>query len=162
MRTFHRCGRCLYRNSETNQCGRLKITVSAEQDACPSYIDQTYLTTCTFCGRQLPIRNAVIFSDGEEVHHACNDCANLSGYCHTCAAASSCLFNTDPSPIPMLVQKQIRQGNMVSVTTVKNTERVKVTCAVGCKCFDSEFSVCNKEQQEKTCQNYTMNWRKNL
>ena len=85
----------------------------------------------------------------------CPNCNKLLGTCRTCQNGNLCTFETDPSPLPKIVQKQIRQGNMTAVTQVMNPERVAITCQKGCPCYSPDFS-CSK-QNRGACQQYHMN-----
>ena len=83
----------------------------------------------------------------------CPDCAAQRYKCPTCETARLCDFETNPSSIPKIIQKQIRQGNMISVVTTKNPERIEITCKKNCPCFNHEKQCCNKELYGE-CDNY--------
>ena len=55
------------------------------------------------------------------------------------SAPAFCSFENDPSPLPKIVQKQVRQGNMTAITQVRNPERIEITCKKDCPCYDPEF-----------------------
>ena len=92
---------------------------------------------CETCGR--PTQQQVLCPDGDNWHILCPNCASQLNTCAFCKKANTCTFETDPSPLPKMVQKQIRQGNMISVTTEMNPERIRQTCEKGCDCFDANF-----------------------
>ena len=92
---------------------------------------------CETCGR--PIDQQVLCPDGDMWHILCPNCASQLNSCSFCKKVNTCLFETDPSPLPKMIQKQIRQGPMISVTTEKNPERIRQTCKKGYDCFDSNF-----------------------
>ena len=92
---------------------------------------------CETCGR--PTEHQFLCPDGDSWHILCGNCVSQLNTCTFCKKVNICAFETDPSPVPKMVQQQIRQGPMISVTTVKNPERVKITCEKGCNCFNAEF-----------------------
>lgn len=97
---------------------------------------------CETCGR--PTEQQVLCPDGDNWHILCPNCAFQLNTCAFCKKVNTCTFETDPSPLPKMVQKQIRQGSMITVTTVKNPDRIAITCKMGCPCYDSEFE-CMRE-----------------
>ena len=92
---------------------------------------------CETCGR--PTDQQILCLDGDVWHILCPNCASQLNSCSFCKKVNTCLFETDPSPLPKMIQKQIRQGPMISVTTEKNPERIRQTCEKGCDCFDPNF-----------------------
>ena len=92
---------------------------------------------CETCGR--PTEQQVLCPDGDNWHILCPNCASQLNTCAFCKKVNVCTFETDPSPLPKMVQKQIRQGPMISVTTEMNPERIRQTCEKGCDCFDANF-----------------------
>lgn len=100
---------------------------------------QQELEVCDICGSMM-IKTAAIVDYDEQMHLICGNCAENFHSCRTCYCRS-CAFGSDPSPIPKMVQKQFRQGNMITVTEVLNPERIRVTCQNPknpCPCFDNE------------------------
>ena len=91
---------------------------------------------CETCGR--PTEQQVLCPDGDNWHILCPNCASQLNTCAFCKKVNGCAFETDPSPLPKMVQKQIRQGPITSVVTVKNPELVRNTCQKGCPCYDPE------------------------
>ena len=92
---------------------------------------------CETCGR--PTEQQILAPDGDIWHILCPNCAAQLNACAFCKKVNICTFETDPSPLPKMVQKQIRQGPMISVTTEMNPERIRQTCEKGCDCFDVNF-----------------------
>lgn len=94
---------------------------------------------CDYCGRTpapiIEIMNNTI---------CCVECYRKWDTCALCIHGSKCAFETDPSPLPKIVQKTIRQGNMTVQQTVKNPDRIRELCQFSCPCFDEEFG-CFKE-----------------
>lgn len=79
----------------------------------------------------------------------CSKCAEELASCVGCAHGRTCSFETDPSPIPPVIQKQIRQGLMTQIIQVKNPDRIAITCKLNCPCWDGEncgreVGYCNK------------------
>lgn len=92
---------------------------------------------CETCGR--PTEQQFLCPDGDIWHILCPSCASQLNSCAFCKKVNTCSFETDPSPLPKMIQKQIRQGPMISVTTEMNSERIRQTCEKGCDCFDANF-----------------------
>ena len=90
----------------------------------------------------------------EDDKYLCHKCAEEIEGCSGCSASSTCEFETNPSVTPKYVQKQIRQGNMVSVQTVKNSKRIE-ECCVNCVCWNSAFNDCDR--QFNYCPNHSWN-----
>ena len=109
--------------------------------ACASFSSQRY--ECDVCHRQ--IHHTEVIYDSKTNKIVCSDCGNRLSTCDNCHNGPVCLFETDPSPLPKQIQKQIRQGNMFGQTIIKNPERVRETCQKGCPCWDTETESCNKQ-----------------
>lgn len=109
--------------------------------ACASFSSQHY--ECDICHRQ--IHHTEVIYDSKSNKIVCSDCCNRLSTCDNCHNGNICLFETDPSPLPKQIQKQIRQGNMFGQTIIKNPERVRETCQKGCPCWDTETESCNKQ-----------------
>lgn len=74
-------------------------------------------------------------------------CANCNQYLYTCATCLNgniCEFETNPSPSPKMIQNQIRQGNMIIQTVVKNPERIAQFCSADCLCWNAQDNDCGK------------------
>ena len=109
--------------------------------ACASFSSKRY--ECDICHRQ--IHHTEVIYDSKTNKIVCSDCCNHLSSCDNCNNGHICLFETDPSPLPKQVQKQIRQGNMIGQTIIKNPDRVRETCQKGCPCWDTETESCNKQ-----------------
>lgn len=109
--------------------------------ACASFSSQRY--ECDVCHRQ--IHHTEVIYDSKSNKIVCSDCCNRLSTCDNCHNGNICLFETDPSPLPKQIQKQIRQGNMFGQTIIKNPDRVRETCQKGCPCWDTETESCNKQ-----------------
>lgn len=109
--------------------------------ACASFSSKRY--ECDICHRQ--IHHTEVIYDSKSNKIVCSDCCNRLSTCDNCHNGNICLFETDPSPLPKQVQKQIRQGNMIGQTIIKNPDRVRETCMKGCPCWDAETESCNKQ-----------------
>lgn len=109
--------------------------------ACASFSSKRY--ECDICHRQ--IHHTEVIYDSKTNKIVCSDCCNRLSSCDNCHNGHLCLFETDPSPLPKQVQKQIRQGNMIGQTIIKNPDRVRKTCMKGCLCWDAETESCNKQ-----------------
>lgn len=109
--------------------------------ACASFSSKRY--ECDICHRQ--IHHTEVIYDSKSNKIVCSDCCNRLSTCDNCHNGNICLFETDPSPLPKQIQKQIRQGNMIGQTIIKNPDRVLITCKKGCPCWDAETESCNKQ-----------------
>ena len=109
------------------------------------------VSVCSICGN-------IILSNGiiDDNHLICWNCFSNLNSCGVCKNVNICTFETDPSPLPRAIQKQIRQGNMTAVTQVMNPERVRITCEKGCKCFSKEKG-CLK-QNNAACSNQEVSY----
>ena len=97
---------------------------------------------CETCGRQTD--QQILCPDGDIWHILCPNCASQLNSCAFCKKVNTCLFEPDPSPLPKMIQRQTRNGPMISVITEKNPARVDITCKKGCDCFSSDFD-CMKQ-----------------
>ena len=109
--------------------------------ACASFSSKRY--ECDICHRQ--IHHTEVIYDSKSNKIVCSDCCNRLSTCDNCHNVNICLFETDPSPLPKQIQKQIRQGNMIGQTIIKNPDRILITCKKGCPCWDAETESCNKQ-----------------
>ena len=135
-----RCITCRIRNPEQNVCQLSGQKIDPNVDYCTKHKD--YINTCELCHRAT--LDAYFVKDGENWHSFCGECIHKLNSCIFCKNTNTCDFETNPSPLPKMVQQQIRQGPMITVTTVKNPERIRQTCQNGCGCFSAEFG-CMKE-----------------
>lgn len=102
---------------------------------------------CELCGQPIDYPTAIILDN----YYICHQCKNFMGTCALCTNVNKCDFETNPSPIPKVIQQQVRQGNMIAVTQVRNPKRIEITCKQNCPCFDSEIG-CLREYN--TCGQY--------
>ena len=138
------CSTCRLAGLKAPQvCGLSGKTITAD-----GYCDEhrRSISKCSICGN-IVLSNGVI----DDTHLICWNCFSSLKTCVACKNANICRFETDPSSLPKVVQKQVRRGNMTAVTQVKNPERVRATCEKGCKCFSKEKG-CLKENNT-ACKN---------
>lgn len=160
--SFYYCSKCVLSQPrldlETKRfCRKYNMPVK-DTDFCSQNIKS--LKTCQCCGNQYAERPTLLSkSEGENKFtfdiEICPVCAQTIGKCQTCKQGNICTFETDPSPLPKMVQKQIQQGHMTAVTQVMNPERIRLTCEKSCLCYSHNFG-CLK-QTHGTCQQYHMN-----
>ena len=144
------CGECAIWQHNSGTCPYFKEPLDAQTCGCPKFSATT--VTCEVCGGlTVPRAASIDMTNPDSPHTICANCEQHIGHCPTCQCANQCSFETDPSPLPKTVQQQIRQGNMISVTTVRNPERIRVTCQKGCQCFSEEFGCL---RQFNSCGNY--------
>lgn len=139
------CRTCCFVRGNHCQVNNWDINPSA--DTCPHHTMR--LEACSKCGRQGPAQ-AFLWVDGKN-ELLCEQCYNILDTCQSCGAAQSCAFETDPSLLPKVVMRQVRQGNMVMQTQVRNPDREEITCKKGCKCYNNDFGC---QRQAGCCVNY--------
>lgn len=137
------CLQCGLLKANGNICPVFKGPRTEENKICDYF--SKHLQTCEICGLIILPTTLIYDMTDETPHIICEGCQSRTGTCATCSKSQECKFQTDPSNLPFTIQKQIRQGNMVMVTEIKNPERIRQTCAKGCPCFDPETQECNKE-----------------
>lgn len=98
---------------------------------------------CETCGGIT--ERQVLCPDSNKWHVLCPNCASQVNSCAFCKQGGLCDFETNPSKLPKAIQKQECQGSFFAVTTVKNPERIAITCKNGCKCYNEELEECMKE-----------------
>ena len=141
MPSARQCGRCTLRNQVTGVCQVFNKKVE-NTECCPAYTSVTF--QCETCGQTMS--NPIIYTqEGSEKYYlVCGHCAPQLNGCAICTC-ETCDFQSNPSPTPLYVTQQVRQGNAIMQTQVRNPERVKITCEAGCKCWDPEEKSCNRE-----------------
>ena len=144
------CLNCGYRSLNEKACPLIHCVFTENPQVCPYWVAE--IVKCAICGNIIPKKNyCLTHSKDGTWQPTCDNCLKLSGTCGGCSKSSTCDFETNPSPLPKAVQKQIRQCNQIMVTTVKNEERIRETCQKNCGCFSQEFG-CLRENG--TCGNY--------
>ena len=143
------CATCCYRAKQQNICMLSKMPINPEEDYCSKY--QKEFTYCDYCGNAMVAPIYIEVRDNGDVYQYCSRCKELRSTCQLCSRVQSCEFMTNPDPMPHVVTKTVRQGNMVMQTQVKNEERVKKFCH-GCSCWSGES--CCKDFNEG-CINFT-------
>lgn len=132
MKTCETCG---FRDSKNSVCQVFGHAINPKVDYCSKHA--TNIILCNRCKR--PLLDALIMADNDGTFgFYCKECVEAFSTCETCKHATECDFETNPSSLPKVVQKQIRQGNMVTVTQIKNPDRIEITCKNGCVCYDAE------------------------
>lgn len=121
-------------------CALKGIKMNGETDFCSKHTD--YLKKCNICDN-LMFGPGYIEHNGENYICMCDRCYQLYSTCQMCPVFQVCEFMTNPDPMPKVVVKTIRQGNMTMQTQVKNEERVKKFCP-SCECWDENHG-CMKE-----------------
>jgi hypothetical protein len=124
--------------------------VNPNTDFCSKHT--TELMTCEVCGGGMPRANAIIEVRNEKsIRILCERCSSAMDTCQMCKHGSQCFFETDPSPLPKVVEKVFRQGPMTTVTQIRNPERIEYCCKEKkCPCYDPEneclkqFNTCGK------------------
>lgn len=143
------CKSCALANLKLLKCRRFGHDINPNEDFCSKHCNE--IPVCAICGQEMLKENSILdFKNGEYFRTVCQKCSELLSTCALCRNGQKCAYDDDPSPIPKLIQKQVRQGPMISVTQEINPERVAITCAKGCTCYDPEngclrqYNTCGK------------------
>lgn len=134
---LHKCKNCAMKDPNANICNLTKWEIKPETDGCPQFIDADHLAVCASCGVTGP-ESAFIYLTDKKVF-VCPQCQAALGTCEGCGEARFCEYETNASPLPKLIPRQVRQGNMIMTTQVRNPEREKITCQAGCKCYNIDW-----------------------
>ena len=129
------CKTCALYDPNTSTCPVLRAPIDPSKDFCSKHVNKVHV--CEACGRAS--LTPILVPVGKDTYHfICGECLEQLSTCAFCQESRTCAFETDPSPIPKMVQQQTQNGPMITVTTVKNPSRVEITCAKGCPCYDPE------------------------
>ena len=129
------CNTCALKDEQRKICRLSGIPINLEEDFCSHHIQN--LMTCEICGSPMLTKGSLVEMDSElNWHHYCAQCKELLKTCQICSAP--CEFETNPDPMPKVVMKTVRQGNMQMQTQVMNPDRVNKFCLV-CGCYDKEL-----------------------
>ena len=142
-----KCETCGLRSDAT--CMLTNLQVDSNKDFCSHHTFN--LQKCAICGNGILSR--AIISNGKIY---CAKCAKFIDTCITCTMQAICTFETDPSPLPKMIMKQVRNGNMIMQAPIRNPEREKITC-YNCPCYDAMHHNCNKSEENYNCEKYKEN-----
>lgn len=148
------CKTCTFRLDNT--CSLKYAQIDPERDTCRYH--SKISISCEICGAELPPLAALIDLCPDGMHTICPRCDRLMSTCQLCDTAATCDFESNPIDLPKTIQKQIRQGNMVMMTEIKNPDRIRETCLVNCPCFSQENG-CLREFNSQ-CTKFHHSWRK--
>ena len=142
------CRSCRLADPRRNVCSLSGVEIDLDTDFCSKH--KSDLANCDICGN--PTLQPFLYKNSNnELIIVCADCISKTNGCAGCQNGNYCDFEENPSPLPMMIQKQFRQGNMVQIITIRNPEREKATCQNGCSCYSEELK-CMRE----------FNWCKNI
>lgn len=137
------CGKCLMWKQNNGICPIFREKMAETELGCPKFTGE--IKPCDICGQPIVGKVDLAYigiDDDIKWYELCPQCSEHWGRCLTCKSITQCDFETNPVNIPKQVQQQIRQGNMVIQTVVRNPEREKETCAKNCECWNAELGVC--------------------
>lgn len=148
-----KCENCVLRKNAEGICPIFHKNTEGEA-GCP-YFSSDFVP-CDICGGHI-MSTAILEVDKDgAVHQMCQNCAQLP-LCATCINKDKCAFQTDTScAAPHMITTQERRGNVVLQTQKINPERVNMTCAKGCICYQDNHCLKN---DGVGCNNYKTNWR---
>lgn len=130
------CMTCMLSDKGQKICRLSNRRIDLDTDYCSKHTAE--LVHCELC-HNLTMPNQIIYDidmNGKE-HGVCGGCAKSLGTCESCNRIQTCLFETDPDPMPKVVVKTIQQGNMTMQTQCRNEEREKKFCHT-CPCWNKE------------------------
>lgn len=151
-----KCKNCVYVTSDA-VCALNHHAVNPEGQSCQCFTDKKSIYRCDICGNPTInpiIYQAEIYQDDSVQKYICSSCSSTSGTCDFCKQRFQCEFETNPSPLPKKVIKQIQRGPAVMQTEVMNPDRIKETCMKGCPCWDEKEQYCLREN--RTCGRYEL------
>ena len=136
------CINCGYHSLDALQCPLIGYQYTQEHDTvCPYWVPE--VPKCDLCG-QIDPNSVLTQSSDESWKRLCRNCIDKFGGCGGCKKSTECDFETNPSPLPKAVEKRFQQGNQIMVVTVKNPDRIEISCKKNCGCWDENFG-CLKE-----------------
>lgn len=147
---FPTCNSCALTTQDGYHCAITSSEVKPFEDSCSRHTRT--VTFCEICNMPI-LGNKYIELIGDVFHVICTTCNSKMYTCQLCNKGQECLFLTDPSSIPKMINKTIRQGNMIMQTQVRNPEREKITCHK-CNCWIDDM--CQKECGR--CKNFKHTW----
>ena len=150
------CRTCSYFDKNKEICALSGLPMDGDKDYCSKHTDE--FLRCEVCGNIMFTLGSIIEIDNNgECHQYCARCRELLRTCQTCSAP--CEFETNPDPMPKVVMKTVRQGNMQMQAQIMNPERVEKFCLI-CGCYEEgigckrQFNVgCDKKTEFWTSRN---------
>ena len=147
------CNTCACFNKNKNICGLSGIPMEGDKDYCSKHTDT--ILRCEVCGNMMLVPGSIIEIDSEgKSHQFCPRCRELLKTCQTCSAL--CEFETNPDPMPKVVVKTVRQGNIQMQTQIRNPDRESKFCH-SCGCYDEELGC--KRQFNVACDKKIGFWK---
>lgn len=134
-----KCRSCGLADLAQNVCQMFRMLINPDEDYCSKHQEKEVIKICDVCGRVIIGHSTILYGKDESIKLLCDNCYTAVGTCALCENARYCAFEQDPSQIPMMIQKQVRQGNTTTVFPVKNPERVKETCEKKCNCYSKDL-----------------------
>lgn len=139
---IHHCNTCGLRDPSQPVCLLTGRKINPAADYCSVYCRNPH--KCTHCGKI--VLDFII----EEPNIFCYQCLDRLSTCEGCSKYIPCGFETDPSPIPKMIVKTIRQGPIIQQMQIPNPDRIAITCKLNCPCWNGEY--CGRETNY--CTNY--------
>ena len=136
------CRTCRLAALSQNKCQLTGLHITAD-DYCSRHTTES-LSTCFACHRALLPEGTILVEGNDSYLTFCQECASNLSSCAFCTGLETCEFNTNPDPMPKATVQQMRQGNMIMQTQVKNPERVKKFCH-SCRCWNTEREECFRD-----------------
>lgn len=138
------CKTCRLAALAQNRCQLTGLPITAD-DFCSRHTIEA-LDICHSCHRPLLPKGAILVKGNDSYLTFCQECTSKLSSCAFCLKAEVCEFETNPDPMPKVTVQQMRQGNMVMQTQIRNPERVKKFCH-SCHCWNAKEEMCFKEYE---------------
>lgn len=150
---FYKCETCGWYFPDSFACEKFHIRRNPK-DFCS---DHEQPEICDIC--KGPVAQPILYKidgpDQPNYNLICSECYQWLDTCQVCGHFNECEFETNPDPLPKYVRQELRDGNMIIVTDVKNPERIRKYCQ-NCKCYGGEENDCLKQFNTK-CGNHYIN-----
>ena len=142
MTLIKKCRKCGYVDLAQSKCKVTGRKVDLDKDQCSTFNDDP--RRCDVC-HGLMVTGGIVEEVNGNYYTLCPKCSDAISECFGCEHSETCVFESDPSPLPKMVMRQVQQGNAIMQTQMRNPDREKCTCALYCKCWDGETKSCNRE-----------------
>lgn len=136
------CKTCRLASLPQSRCQLTGLPITAD-DFCSKHVTED-LNFCQSCRKFLLAEDTILIKNGNNHLIYCQSCASKLSACAYCRNAQICEFETNADPTPKVTLQQVRKGNMVMQTQIKNPERIKKFCH-SCTCWSAETEECYKE-----------------
>lgn len=154
----HKCANCAILKANNGVCPFFQYA-PISGTGCPNYT--AHLDPCDICGNHIIGTKFWVIDENEtKEHQICGQCGQriAQNRCIACQKANYCAFQQDTNcQLPPMVMVEMREGNAVMQTQIKNPDRIAATCAINCDCYNKDSKICMREIGG--CNNHRTLWR---